>query len=135
MSAVGPSGKSEGVIELPVEYSHCNVFFFDYLNNIRGGGTFISTEKPLPIGTDFLFQIKLPRLEAPLFLRGRVQWVVCPEEAGPGQSPGMGIGFLFDSEADRERFRMTVEKTMIEEFGPELVQKILSFLDSNSKEE
>ena len=52
-------------IELKVEYKRLNTFFFDYTRNISKGGTFIHTERPLPIGTVFVFQLRLPTLDAP----------------------------------------------------------------------
>ncbi|HKO52206.1 MAG TPA: PilZ domain-containing protein, partial [Polyangiaceae bacterium] len=42
-------------IELKVEYKRLNTFFADYTKNISRGGTFIATDKPLPVGTDFVF--------------------------------------------------------------------------------
>ena len=38
-------------IELKVEYKRLNTFFADYTKNISRGGTFIATDKPLPVGT------------------------------------------------------------------------------------
>ena len=47
-------------IELKVEYKRLNTFFYDYTKNISKGGTFIKTEKPLDIGTIFLFKLSVP---------------------------------------------------------------------------
>ena len=63
-------------IELKVEYKRLNTFFYDYTKNISKGGTFIKTEKPLDIGTIFLFKLMLPAQPEPLALRGEVRWVV-----------------------------------------------------------
>ena len=63
-------------IELKVEYKRLNTFFYDYTKNISKGGTFIKTEKPLDVGTIFLFKLMLPSQSAPLALRGEVRWVV-----------------------------------------------------------
>ena len=68
-------------IELKVEYKRLNSFFADYTRNISRGGTFIRTQKPLNIGTEFLFRMKVPKLEDALVIRGRVQWIVQPDEA------------------------------------------------------
>src|SRR5688572_5523064 len=73
-------------IQLKVEYKRLNSFFADYTRNISRGGTFIRTQKPLDIGTEFVFQLVVPKLPKALELRGRVQWVVQPNE---GQDPGM----------------------------------------------
>jgi type IV pilus assembly protein PilZ len=108
-----------------VEYKRLNSFFADYTKNISNGGTFISTERPLEVGTDFVFKLGVPGLAEPLVLRGKVQWAVTREEAGEEREPGMGIGFVFDSEDERQRVETTVEKLMVESLGPALYQKLL----------
>jgi type IV pilus assembly protein PilZ len=112
-------------IELRVEYKRLNSFFADYTKNISRGGTFISTDRPLEIGTDFVFKLGVPNLPEPLVLKGKVQWIVLPHEATEERGPGMGIGFVFDSELERERVEATVEKLMIESLGPVLYQKLI----------
>lgn len=112
-------------IALKVEYKRLNSFFADYTKNISRGGTFIRTKNPLAIGTEFVFQLTIPNLDAPLSLRGKVQWIVRESEATEAQEPGMGIGFVYDSEADRERIANTVEKLMIEQLGPVLYDKLI----------
>ena len=44
-------------IELKVEYKRLNTFFADYTRNISRGGTFIGTDKPLKVGTEFVFAL------------------------------------------------------------------------------
>lgn len=112
-------------IELKVEYKRLNSFFADYTRNISKGGTFIRTDKPLPIGTEFRFVLAVPKLQAPLELRGKVQWIVRPTDAGGDAEPGMGIGFIYESEADRARVEAIVEDLMIESLGPVLHEKLL----------
>lgn len=112
-------------IELRVEYKRLNSFFADYTKNIGRGGTFIATERPLEVGTDFVFKLGVPGLPEPLVLHGKVQWILLPEDATEGREPGMGIGFVFDSELERERVETTVEKLMIESLGPVLYRKLL----------
>ena len=116
---------SRSPIELKVEYKRLNSFFADYTKNISRGGTFIRTERPLRIGTDFVFELKVPDLTTPLILKGRVQWVVTPGEAGEDQEPGMGIGFLFESESDRRRVEGLVEALMVQSLGPVLFDKLV----------
>lgn len=125
--AQGSDRRKEGraPIELRVEYTRLNSFFADYTRNISRGGTFIRTDKPLPIGTDFMFKLIIPRLPQPMEIKGRVQWVVEPKDATAAQPPGMGIGFLFDSEADRQRIETEVEKLMVDSLGAVLFEKIL----------
>src|SRR6476469_3218951 len=113
-------------IELRVEYKRLNSFFADYTKNIGRGGTFIATERPLEVGTDFVFKLGVPGLPEPLVLNGKVQWILLPEDAGEGREPGMGIGFVFESELERAQVEATVEKLMIESLGPVLFKKLLA---------
>lgn len=115
--------KERAPIELKVEYKRLNRFFADYAKNISKGGTFIRTNKPLPIGTSFVFFMSIPKLEAPLRFSGRVQWRI---EAGGDEEPGMGIGFVFDSEADRQRIEATVERLMQTSLGTRISKKLLT---------
>ncbi|HJL19721.1 MAG TPA: TIGR02266 family protein [Sandaracinaceae bacterium LLY-WYZ-13_1] len=112
-------------IALKVEYKRLNSFFADYTKNISRGGTFIRTKNPLSIGTEFMFHLQVPSLDDPLALRGKVQWIVTEEEASEEQEPGMGIGFVYESEADRDRIANTVEKLMIDSLGSVLFDKLI----------
>ncbi len=107
-------------IELRVDYKRLNSFFADYTRNIGRGGTFIATQKPLPLGTVFEFHITIPKLQSPIELRGEVSWV-----RGDGPEAGMGIRFVFEDEARRRAFEATVEQLMVESLGPVLSKKIL----------
>ncbi len=86
-------------IELKVQYWRFNSFFSDYAKNISKGGLFIQTPKPL---------------------RGEVKWI-----ESQGDSPGMGIQFIYASETERADFEGLVEKLMVEKLGQDLVEKIL----------
>jgi type IV pilus assembly protein PilZ len=112
-------------IELTVEYKRLNAFFADYTKNISRGGTFIKTEKPLGIGTEFVFKLNVPGLEEPLALRGKVQWIVEVEQATEEQEPGMGIGFVWENEAERERIANLVERLMVGSLGEVIYDKLV----------
>ena len=114
-------------ITLKVEYKRLNSFFADYTRNISKGGTFIRTERPLPIGTEFHFELEVPNLEKNLRLRGKVQWILRPEDIGPDddQEPGMGIGFVYTTAAEREKVESAVEALMEESLGPVIYKKLL----------
>jgi len=107
-------------IELKVDYKKLNSFFADYTKNISKGGTFIKTQRPLAIGTQFLFKLTIPRREPPFELLGEVVW-----SKGEGDEPGMGIRFIYADDAQRTEFESIVEKLMVESLGPELTQKLL----------
>src|SRR5258707_15654345 len=87
-------------IELKVEYKRLNTFFADYTKNISKGGTFIRTDKPLDIGTEFVFALSIPQLGEPVRLRGRVIWTT-PVAGATEESPaGMGIRFQYASDKE-----------------------------------
>jgi type IV pilus assembly protein PilZ len=112
-------------IELRVEYKRLNSFFADYTKNISHGGTFICTERPLPIGTEFVFNLGVPNLENPLVLKGKVHWIVMPQDATEERVAGMGIGFIYESEADRQSVEREVERLMVDSFGQGLYDRLI----------
>jgi type IV pilus assembly protein PilZ len=125
-SAADRRGESRRPIELKVEYLQLNSFFADYTKNISRGGTFIATARPLEIGTQFVFKLGVPALPEPLTLVGKVQWIVLEAEATEEQPAGMGIGFIFDSEAERAQVHGVIEDLMRAHLGPVLSGKLLS---------
>ena len=108
-------------IELKVDYKKVNSFFADYTKNISKGGTFIKTKKPLPIGTQFLFKLTVPKREAPFELLGEVVWA-----RTDGDEPGMGIRFVYKDDAQRKDFEGVVERMMQEALGPTISTKLLT---------
>ena len=111
-------------IELKVEYRRLNTFFADYTKNISRGGTFIKTQKPLKIGTDFIFKLFIPTLNAPIELTGTVKWIVRPGEETEGEQAGMGIKFKYDNPKLREQIESKVEKLMIDSLGRHIYEKL-----------
>ena len=117
-------------IELKVEYKRLNTFFYDYTKNISKGGTFIKTEKPLDIGTIFLFKLMVPSREAPLALRGEVRWVIKEGSPRPANipadhEPGMGIRFMYEGTDQRQALEEMVEKMMIDSLGPLIYSRLV----------
>lgn len=113
-------------IELKVEYKRLNSFFADYTKNISRGGTFIRTNRPLPVGTEFLFKLFVPNLETPLSIHGEVQRVVTEEEAEPeGGDPGMAIRFVYREGDDQGTIARTVEKLMVDSLGQRLYSRLM----------
>lgn len=119
-------GHPRAPIELRVEYKKVNSFLYDYTQNISKGGTFIKTDKPLPLGTEFVFKLQVPYLEEPLTLHGQVKWI--GTELGPGETegaPGMGIEFIYTDDRDREKVSGRVEQLMIDQLGPLAYAKLM----------
>ena len=118
-------GAQRRAIELKVEYKRLNTFFADYTKNISKGGTFIRTDKPLEVGTEFVFALGIPKLGEPVRLRGRVMWATLLEHSNDGAPPGMGIRFQYSSEAERKAIEAAVEDLMRRELGEHLSLKLL----------
>ena len=135
-------------IELKVEYKRLNAFFADYTKNISRGGTFIQTDKPLPVGTEFVFKLYVPTLEEPLRIRGRVKWVVEAEAAEgvpqgqaeggrpatqAGGAPGMGIRFVYSTDDERRQVERAVERLMVDSLGHLVFRKLMDHGDRRNK--
>lgn len=102
-----------------------NTFFADYAKNISKGGTFIRTNKPLDVGTEFVFVLSIPEQSEQLQLRGEVMWTVDEAQANEERPPGMGIRFRFGDGEERKRLESFVEKLMAEELGTHVTSKLL----------
>jgi type IV pilus assembly protein PilZ len=118
-------------ITLKVDYKRLNTFFADYTKNISKGGTFIRTSKPLAVGTEFVFVLTLPEPSLDgagikLELTGQVKWVVTTEEATADNPHGMGIQFLYKTEAERQRVASFVADLMRTALGAHLADKLLA---------
>ncbi|MCK5688742.1 TIGR02266 family protein [Myxococcota bacterium] len=114
-------------IELKVEYKKLNTFFADFTKNISKGGTFIKTERPLPLGTEFIFKLTLPTRSDPFILRGVVVWINHEAEM---QRPdfeemGMGIRFLFNDPSERTAFEKEVAGLMVDSLGQHLYDQLI----------
>lgn len=116
---------ARSAIELSVEYKRLNTFFADYTRNISKGGTFIRTDRPLAVGTEFVFALTIRSLEEPLRLQGRVKWSVTTAEATAESPAGMGIEFQYADEAERAATESIVERLMSSELGEALTAKLL----------
>jgi type IV pilus assembly protein PilZ len=108
-------------IDLKVDYKRLNTFFADYTKNISKGGTFVRTDRPLEVGTQFHFSISVPVRPDPFELTGVVTWV----RQGGGPEDGMGIRFIFEDDQHRLDFERIVERMMEESLGPTLAHRLL----------
>ncbi len=118
-------GTNRSAIELNVEYKRLNTFFADYTRNISKGGTFIRTERPLDVATEFVFALTIRGLAEPLRLHGRVKWIVATSDATEHSPAGMGIEFMYENDAERRATEAIVEQLMEEELGEGLTARLL----------
>lgn len=118
-------GGNRSAIELNVEYKRLNTFFADYTRNISKGGTFIRTDRPLDVATEFVFALTIRGLAEPLRLRGRVKWIVSTGDATGDSPAGMGIEFMYKDDEERRATEEIVEHLMEEELGQGLTARLL----------
>jgi len=77
-------------LKIPVDYSAVDAFFSEFTTNINEGGMFIETETPSPMDSAVQLEFRLPNLDRPVKVSGRVAWI----SDGKADSPvGMGIEF------------------------------------------
>ena len=112
-------------IELKVEYKKLNTFFSDYTKNISKGGTFIKTEKPLKVGTEFVFKLFVPAVS-----QTRSMTIVTTNTEAEAQRPeipdrGMGIRFLYKDDDQKRRFEDFVEDMMKDALGDVVYRKLI----------
>lgn len=91
-------GATRVPVHLAVSYRDASELASSVITSLSGGGVFIKTSKPLPIGTDLVLEILLDDDPGPpVRVRGRVVW-----DRLVGRDDGMGIRF---SEELPERLR------------------------------
>jgi type IV pilus assembly protein PilZ len=113
-------------IEIKVEYRRLNAFVADFSRDLSGGGLFVRTGHPLPVGTECLFTLELPNLPEPLSLRGIVRRVVENVAEGSEEAPGMGVELLFDDDAERRALRTVVDDLMVAHLGEALYRRLVA---------
>lgn len=77
-------------LKVPVDYSAVDAFFGEFSANINEGGIFIETDAPPEIDTQVQLQFRVPGLDRPIQVSGRVAWVNDDKDGG---AVGMGIEF------------------------------------------
>jgi type IV pilus assembly protein PilZ len=77
-------------VHLEVSYRDGEDLASSYVESLSGGGVFIRTSRPLPIGTEILMEIRLEDAsQPPIRVRGKVVW-----ERLVGRADGMGVQFV-----------------------------------------
>jgi type IV pilus assembly protein PilZ len=88
-------------VTVRVDYATVDAMFSEFSRNINEGGLFIETEMPLVLEEQVQLQFRLPGVEDPFKVSGRVAWV--REEGGADGPPGMGVEFEnLDEDARRQ---------------------------------
>lgn len=84
-------------VTLFVEYEGADDLVGDYTENLSTGGTFVATNRELPIGTTIHLVLSFPGLLEPISIEGVVRWTRGSAPVGaviqPGEESGAGIEF------------------------------------------
>jgi molecular chaperone DnaK len=88
-----PKKKTRRPARLRISYKKASTFLNEYKRNLKRGGTFIKTRKPLDVGRDCVLHLTVPGFDAPVELKGSVVWSSKGIEVMAGQEEGMGIKY------------------------------------------
>jgi molecular chaperone DnaK len=94
--------------KLKLAYRQADAMVAEYRENLRRGGCFVKTPKPLPVGRECVIEVRAPGLDEPLRLRGVVTWSSSDQDQLlVGQDPGMGIEYQLD-----DTYRQQIERAL-----------------------
>jgi type IV pilus assembly protein PilZ len=77
-------------VTVRVDYATVDAMFSEFTRNINEGGLFIESDTLLALDEQVQLQFRLPGIDDPIKVSGRVAWV---REAGIEGPPGMGVEF------------------------------------------
>jgi uncharacterized protein (TIGR02266 family) len=78
-------------VTLFVEYEGADDLVGDFTDNLSSGGTFVTTNRTLPVGTQVQLVLSFPGLLEPISIEGTVRWTRGDNAAGDA---GAGIEFV-----------------------------------------
>jgi uncharacterized protein (TIGR02266 family) len=92
-------------VTLFVEYEGADDLVGDFTENLSSGGTFVATNRELPIGTVVRLVLSFPGLLEPIAIEGTVRWTRRDGEDGDG-----GAGIEFAEGPSRDQLAAVVER-------------------------
>ena len=94
-SASSPTNKARKrrPAKLRISYKKASTFVKEYSKNLKRGGTFIKTKKPLDVGRECILHLTVPGWDDPIEIKGNVVWSSKGVEVMVGQEEGMGIKY------------------------------------------
>jgi uncharacterized protein (TIGR02266 family) len=90
-------------VTLFVEYEGADDLVGDYTENLSSGGTFVATNRELPIGTHIKLVLSFPGLLEPIAIEGTVRWT-------RGEDEGAGAGIQFDAGPARDQLAQMIDR-------------------------
>jgi type IV pilus assembly protein PilZ len=98
-------------VTVRVDYSTIDAMFSEFTRNINEGGLFIESETLLTLEDQVQLQFRLPGIEDPVKVSGRVAWIREGEADGP---PGMGIEFENLDQKARQQIDELVQRLRVD---------------------
>jgi molecular chaperone DnaK len=96
-----PDGKKKKRAKIKLSFRKAKAMVAEYRDNLKRGGCFVKTTKPLRVGREVKLELKAPGLEEPLGIPGVVTWSSI-EATGGGHDTGMTVEYQLDERQRRE---------------------------------
>jgi uncharacterized protein (TIGR02266 family) len=106
-------------VTLVVEYEGADDLLGDYTENLSTGGTFVATNRELPVGTTVQLVLGFPGLLEPIRIEGVVKWT-------RGQTDGAGAGIEFAPGEARDQLGAVIAR--IRARDPKTVSRVFRLL-------
>lgn len=109
-------------VTLVVDYDGVDDLVGDYTSNLSAGGTFVQTEREMPLGSEVRLVLSFPGLLRPIALEGVVRWV---HEGGADER---GVGIEFKDYDDRVRDELARVIEALRQRNPDLMRRVVRIL-------
>jgi uncharacterized protein (TIGR02266 family) len=109
-------------VTLFVEYEGADDLVGDFTENLSTGGTFVATNRALPIGTRVQLVLSFPGLLEPISLEGVVRW----KREEPGEDGDAGAGIEFEPGPARDALASVIDK--VKNRDPKTVSRLFRVL-------
>jgi len=115
-------------VTLFVEYEGADDLVGDYTENLSSGGTFVATNRELPIGTKVQLVLSFPGLLEAIAIEGTVRWTRGTQSGNEVVAPGeeAGAGIQFEAGTARDQLAGLIEK--ISRRDPKTVSRLFHLL-------
>jgi len=107
-------------IKLVVDYEGADDLVSDYTENLSSGGTFLVTNRELPIGARVSLVLAFPGLLEPIAIAGIVRWTRARTASGAG------VGIEFEPGDARDRLAAAIER--VRDRDPRTVARVIELL-------
>src|SRR5262245_45710061 len=115
-------------VTLFVEYEGADDLVGDYTENLSSGGTFVATNRELPIGTEIALVLSFPGLLEPITIHGTVRWTRAArgDQLVQGEGEEAGAGIEFSPGPARDQLSLVMDK--IRARDPKTVSRLFRVL-------